>query len=76
MVEEGIFLGVDDKVVVVVMLVVIDYFCVEWIVYGEIEFIFMMKEEFGMIGMCLFLEEKIMVVYGYCLDVLGEVGNY
>lgn len=68
-------LGVDDKVGLVVMFEVIKVLKEENIEYGMIEFIIIVGEEFGLIGVKVFDCFMIIVFYGYVFDLDGKVGN-
>lgn len=70
-----IIFGVDDKVGLVVMLEVIIVLKEENIVYGKIEFIIIVGEESGLVGVKVFDFSFVMVKFGYVLDSDGKVGD-
>lgn len=70
-----IILGVDDKVGLVLMFEVICVLKEKNIFYGKIEFIIIVGEELGFVGVKVLDCECIIVKYGYVLDSDGKVGE-
>lgn len=72
----GQHLGADDKAGVAAMLAAMEYLVTQQISHGDIEWVFSVEEEKGMLGSKRFPIHKIVSEVGYCLDGPGEVGGY